>query len=509
MGDTQVDGFRILTWNINGIRSLGDLSSVINNIKADVICVQETKVTRDMLTESVALVPGFSSYFSFSRRRTGYSGVATYCRHSATPTHAEEGLAGTLPCPGDRVGGTEGLQMEFSSEELRELDNEGRCVVTRHKVQDGPSLVVINVYCPRVDPERDERKRYKMQFFRALDVRAAALRRTGDRVVIVGDINCSHKKIDHCEPYEGFEDRADRRFLDHFLLCEQQKEAENKAKLDDIQCEEEEDEWKTVNELVEEKQFLDSFRLFHLKRKEAFTCWNTEKNCRATNYGTRIDYIFSSVDLRESLTECDIQPQVLGSDHCPVVASYNLVMDPAPKPPRYATVYFPEFAGKQVKLSQYFSKSEPGKRKHEEKDAPKSVVLAKKSKVEKKKITNFFAPKNVAKANTEKTDKVKVMTAVADKVASSDGTLLVNNNSENEYCENIKISKNSSAKSAWSNVFKPIAKPPSCPGHQEECVRRKVSKKGPNIGREFWCCGRGEGKDGDPQARCNFFKWVK
>ena len=30
------------------------------------------QVTRDMLTESVSLLPGFTSYFSFSRRRTGY-----------------------------------------------------------------------------------------------------------------------------------------------------------------------------------------------------------------------------------------------------------------------------------------------------------------------------------------------------------------------------------------------------------------------------------------------------
>ena len=38
---------------------------------------------------------------------------------------------------------------------------------------------------------------------------------------------------------------------------------------------------------------------------------------------------------------------------------------------------------------------------------------------------------------------------------------------------------------------------------------RQVSKKGPNTGREFWCCGRGEGKAGDPLARCDFFKWIK
>ena len=36
---------------------------------------------------------------------------------------------------------------------------------------------------------------------------------------------------------------------------------------------------------------------------------------------------------------------------------------------------------------------------------------------------------------------------------------------------------------------------------QEPAVKRRVTKKGPNTGREFWCCARGEGKEGDPLAR--------
>ena len=50
-----------------------------------------------MLDPDLALLDGFSSYFSFSRRRTGYSGVATFCKDGvATPIRSEEGLAGTL-----------------------------------------------------------------------------------------------------------------------------------------------------------------------------------------------------------------------------------------------------------------------------------------------------------------------------------------------------------------------------------------------------------------------------
>ena len=62
-----------------------------------------------MLTESVALLPEFSSYFSFSKLRSGYSGVATYCRSSATPVQAQSGL--TLS---DISAGSDQLRLEFS-----------------------------------------------------------------------------------------------------------------------------------------------------------------------------------------------------------------------------------------------------------------------------------------------------------------------------------------------------------------------------------------------------------
>ena len=50
-----------------------------------------------MLDEPTALIDGYSSYFSFSRKKTGYSGVATYVKSAFMPIKAEEGLAGTLP----------------------------------------------------------------------------------------------------------------------------------------------------------------------------------------------------------------------------------------------------------------------------------------------------------------------------------------------------------------------------------------------------------------------------
>ncbi|GCB81130.1 hypothetical protein scyTo_0022966, partial [Scyliorhinus torazame] len=87
----------------------------------------------DLLDEPIAIVEGFNSYFSYSRGRNGYSGVATFCRDSAAPFSAEEGLSGILANQsGTPAWCTLG---EFSDEELKALDGEGRAVITKHRIR--------------------------------------------------------------------------------------------------------------------------------------------------------------------------------------------------------------------------------------------------------------------------------------------------------------------------------------------------------------------------------------
>ncbi|XP_006748037.1 DNA-(apurinic or apyrimidinic site) lyase 2-like [Leptonychotes weddellii] len=79
---------RVVSWNINGIRSplqgmvyeapsncaAMAVERILDKLDADIVCLQETKVTRDVLTEPLAIIEGYNSYFSFSRNRSGYSG---------------------------------------------------------------------------------------------------------------------------------------------------------------------------------------------------------------------------------------------------------------------------------------------------------------------------------------------------------------------------------------------------------------------------------------------------
>lgn len=61
-------------------------------------------------------------------------GVATFCKDSATPMAAEEGLSGLLATHNGDVG-CYGNMDEFTQEELRALDSEGRALLTQHKIR--------------------------------------------------------------------------------------------------------------------------------------------------------------------------------------------------------------------------------------------------------------------------------------------------------------------------------------------------------------------------------------
>ncbi|XP_056279218.1 DNA-(apurinic or apyrimidinic site) lyase 2 [Pseudoliparis swirei] len=346
---------KIVTWNINGIRTFGGgIKKALDSLGADIICVQETKVTRDLLDERTAIVDGYNSYFSFSRGRSGYSGVATYCKDSATPSAAEEGLTGLLTNHEGAVG-SYGDQTEFCSEELRLLDNEGRAVITQHRImcsEKEQTVTVINVYCPRADPEKPERKQFKLQFYKLLQSRAEAILKDGSHVIVLGDVNTSHRQIDNCDPSDNdeFEENPGRKWLNAFLHSggeegEMREEEPN------------EESAVTSSETIRGGKFVDTFRSFHPTRTSAFTCWCTLTGARQTNYGTRIDYVFADCLLaKEQFVAADIMPEVEGSDHCPVWGHLSCSLLPSSKPPPLCTRFLPEFAGRQQKLSRFLVK---------------------------------------------------------------------------------------------------------------------------------------------------------
>lgn len=168
--------FRLTTWNINGIRSAYDshLEALKHQQKtqknpslnekaivessssspfddwldihgSDIVCFQEVKSPRGKLDAFMANPERYQAYFSFSKVKAGYSGVATYCRKScqlAKPLGAEEGLNGLQEYK--EIGGYfDPFVAGITQAELTELDSEGRCVITDHG-----AFVLLNVYFP-------------------------------------------------------------------------------------------------------------------------------------------------------------------------------------------------------------------------------------------------------------------------------------------------------------------------------------------------------------------------
>lgn len=103
--------------------------------------------------------------------------------------------------------------------------------------------------------------------------------------------------------------------------------------------------------------FVDMFRYFYPDQTEAYTNWCTVTGARATNYGTRIDYILADSWLAvNAFEDCIIMPEVEGSDHCPVKATLKWDCVHCDRVLPLCTKLYPEFIGKQQKLTSFFMK---------------------------------------------------------------------------------------------------------------------------------------------------------
>ncbi|TRY89910.1 hypothetical protein DNTS_020504 [Danionella cerebrum] len=527
---------KIVTWNINGIRTFKNgIRTILDSFDADIICVQETKVTRDLLDEKTAIVDGYNSYFSFSRVRSGYSGVATYCKDTATPFLAEEGLTGLLANQGEAIG-CYGDRAALSSDELLALDNEGRAVITQHHFcgKDGPEkLAVINVYCPRADPDKPERKQFKLQFYQLLQCRAEAILSSGSYVIVLGDDN--------------FEDNPGRKWLNQFL-CER-PENEEKGSVETVD---------SCQKSITGGKFVDSFRYFHPKRSNAFTCWSTMTGARQTNYGTRIDYIFTDHSLLETYAiAVDIMPEVEGSDHCPVWAQLSCNLQSSARCPSMCTRQMPKFMGRQQKLSRFLvkapekisvskglSESLPGsqdtgeilenlnpaeqrqsftRKRCTERQTDANGHKCKRSKLikteSKGSLLAFFKPKPTELRTSSDSLSLKQpeSTTTSGPGIKSDSSIFYSAVQKEEVTMESGNQPTTTGKSKcvtglctgfWKSVLHGPPQPPLCKSHNEPCVLRTVKKAGPNLGRQFFVCARPQGHASNPQARCNFFVWV-
>ncbi|KDN65250.1 putative endonuclease/Exonuclease/phosphatase [Colletotrichum sublineola] len=317
-------GLRITTWNVNGIRNpfgyqpwstKRTFQAMFETLEADIVVMQETKIQRKDLRDDMVLVPGWDVVFSLPKHKKGYSGVVIYTRNATCcPIRAEEGITGILPAPNSstsfrdlpetqQIGGYPRPDQLLGEVDETTLDSEGRCVVLEF-----PAFVLIGTYSPATrDSSRDD---FRLGYLNALDARVRNLVAAGKQVILTGDLNVIREERDTCNIREALRKEGmsveewmrmpSRRLFNHLVF--------------DGQVAGERDEGRETPVLY------DLTRIFHPTRLGMFTCWDTKRNTRPANNGSRIDYILCSAGIKDWFTGSNIQEGLMGSDHCPVYA---------------------------------------------------------------------------------------------------------------------------------------------------------------------------------------------
>lgn len=489
---------QLITFNVNGLRSIKDyyaqsklnnnmnFSAFLNSFNADIICFQEHKTNLAIkLSHDLSYPKGYAAFYAFPRipKKIGYSGVVTFVKEESPwmPIAWYDGFSGENDKRRVPLHDSPLLNSNFSSTELAELDCEGRCVITDHF-----HFILLNIYFPNDSgPERIEfrEKFHKAIRFRCLDL----IKEHKKSLIILGDINISYHPFDHCEYAkafksnyfnikEYFEDGRDNLILNEFYSNPMRKWLADWL-------------YNSPPSSEHPEGWRDCFRAIHSfeeEDQEKYTCWNTQISARGTNYGTRIDTIFTSGPLflqsNIILKDCDIFPKVMGSDHCPVMARF----------------FFPE-AFKEInetvlidckltkgnipaafgKLDSFFTAKKRAAIEEE------SVELVEKKEFKSKmKISDFFCvSKEVVTAEIEPAELILELEIM-----------------------NSGISTTHSPHPLSSLFNRPIPVP-LCPSHHQPCKLSKVKKPGPNQGRSFYSCSLPGGAKDDPKARCDYFEW--
>ncbi|NOU92026.1 exodeoxyribonuclease III [Paenibacillus sp. LMG 31456] len=69
--------------------------------------------------------------------------------------------------------------------------------------------------------------------------------------------------------------------------------------------------------------FTDTFRHFYPQQTDAYSWWSYMPKVRERNVGWRIDYFLASSRLNPFLIDAQIDSEITGSDHCPVILTIS------------------------------------------------------------------------------------------------------------------------------------------------------------------------------------------
>jgi exodeoxyribonuclease-3 len=221
----------------------------------DIIGIQELKADISQIDPSVFTDLGYELYW-FSAVKKGYSGVAIFTK--IKPKSVKIGM------------------------DLGKYDDEGRLIQAEFD-----NFSFLSAYFPS-GTTGDIRQDFKYEFLDDIYGYMQDLRREHPNLILSGDYNICHKAIDIHNPVSNKNSSGflpdERAWMDKFT----------------------------------ESGFIDTFRHFN-KEPHNYSWWSYRAGARAKNLGWRIDYHMATEPLQNKLKSAVILPNVVHSDHCPIV----------------------------------------------------------------------------------------------------------------------------------------------------------------------------------------------
>ena len=245
---------KLVSFNVNGIRAIlgKDFKNSFEELDADIFSLNETKWSDN---DSFVFYPeGYHTYFTNSKVRKGYSGVAVFTKKEPLSVHY-------------------GL-------ENNEYDDEGRVITLEFE-----NFYYVACYVPNAG-DGLKRLDFRLEFEKRMTNYLKNLDKIKP-VIYAGDLNVAHKEIDLKNPKANVMNPG-------FTL----------------------EERNAFSELLS-NNFIDTYR-YKYPNAVKYTWWSYRFNARANNAGWRIDYFVVSDRIKDLIEDSLIHNEIMGSDHCPI-----------------------------------------------------------------------------------------------------------------------------------------------------------------------------------------------
>lgn len=258
---------KIATWNVNSIRSrLSHVSSWLEEVRPDLLCLQETKVDDPLFPGESFEKAGYEVSFHGQK---AYNGVALISRH---------------PLEDVRLGFNGELTGDAEAERLSEQKRVISALVN--------GIRVVNLYVPNGSSLDSEKYTYKLDWLRCLGLYLKAQAQRDEPLCMLGDFNIALESRDLHNP---------KRLTGGIMASEPERQALG---------------------MVLGAELHDVFRVFEPDEGH-WSWWDYRSGAWTMDRGWRIDHIYLCDELLRQASSCVIHKQQRGlvqpSDHAPVL----------------------------------------------------------------------------------------------------------------------------------------------------------------------------------------------